>query len=162
MKNQLHYCRARLFSFLFVSLLSFNEMKAQSETLSTGSFIINMGATNPNTIANGIKPYGLIYDLIRNYDVPVKWVISQTKLKDGVDFTYNAVQYKGGTFIIPSEYRSVAVNNRITYWTGQGVVGVTTTSPLTVDVSFTLNLIPNGLWIRRTALLLKVTWPMQV
>jgi hypothetical protein len=69
-------------------------------------------------------------------------VISQTKVKDGVDFTYNAVQYKGGTFIIPAEYRSAAVNGRITYWTGQGVVGATTTSPLTVDVSYTLTSFP--------------------
>ncbi len=131
-----------LFSFLFISLLSSKEIQAQTETLTTGSFIINMGATNPNTIANGIKPYGLIYDLIRNYNVPVKWVISQTKLKDGVDFIYNNVQYKGGTFIIPAEYRSTDVNNRITFWTGQGVVGTTTVSPLTVDVSYTLKSFP--------------------
>lgn len=117
-------------------------VKAQTETLSTGSFIINMGATNPNTIANGIKPYGMVYDLVRNYNVPVKWVISQTKVKDGVDFTYNAVQYKGGTFIIPAEFRSPVVNARITYWTGQGVVGVTTTSALTVDVTLNITAAP--------------------
>lgn len=115
---------------------------AQSETFPTGSFIINMGATNPNTIANGLKPYGLIYDMIRNYSVAVKWVISQSKVKDGVDFSYNGVQYKGGTFIIPAEYRSAAVNARITYWTGQGVVGATTVSPLTVDVTKTLTSYP--------------------
>jgi Bacterial Ig domain/Secretion system C-terminal sorting domain len=116
--------------------------KAQTETLSTGSFIINMGATNPNTIANGLKPYGLIYDLMKNYNVPVKWVISQTKAKDGVDFTYNGVQYSGGTFIVPAGFRSAAVNSRITFWIGQGAVGTTTVSPLTVDVTRTLTAVP--------------------
>src|SRR5437899_708370 len=91
---------------LLVSLVGF----AQSETFSSGSFIINMGATNPNTVANGLKPYGMIYDLVRNYNVPVKCIINPAKVKDGVDFTYNGIQYKGGTFIIQSEYRNAAVN----------------------------------------------------
>ena len=115
---------------------------SQSETLSTGSFIINMGATNPNTIANGLKPYGLIYDLLRNNNVPVKWVIGAGKIKDGVDFTYNGLQYRGGTFIIPAQYRSAAVNAKITSWQGQGVVGITTTSPLTVFVTETFKAAP--------------------
>ena len=123
-----------LILFFTVSLFS----SGQTETFSTGSYIINMGATKPNTIANGLKPYGLIYDLLRNNNVPIKWVIAAGKIKDGVDFTYNAVQYKGGTFIIPAEYRSAAVNIKITSWIGQGVVGTTTTSPLTVTVTQTL------------------------
>ncbi len=107
---------------------------AQTENLSTGSFIVNMGIT-PQTIANGLKPYGLVYDLVRNYSVPVRWVIASGKVKDGVDFSYNGTQFKGGTFIIPAEYRTAAVNSRITYWTGQGVVGTTTTSTLSVNVT---------------------------
>ena len=111
-----YYCKARHFFYALFFLLASTYCKAQStETFNTGSFIINMGATNPGTIANSIKPYGLIYDLIRNYSVPVKLIISPAKTKDGVDFTYNAVQYKGGTFIIKSEYRSAAVNSRTTY-----------------------------------------------
>ncbi|MEJ7609773.1 MAG: Ig-like domain-containing protein [Ferruginibacter sp.] len=134
------YCRYMLpvITFLAISL----KLNAQTETLPSGSFIINMGATNPNTVANGLKPYGLIYDLMRNYNVPVKWVISPTKVKDGVDFTYNGASFKGGTFIIPAQFRTVAVNSRITYWTGLGVVGVTTVSALTVDVTTTLKTIP--------------------
>ncbi|MCY7291869.1 MAG: hypothetical protein LH615_06770, partial [Ferruginibacter sp.] len=80
--------------FLMLLLISF-EGRSQSETFSTGSFIINMGATNPGTIANSIKPYGLIYDLIRNYKVPVKFIVNQSKAKDGVDFTYLGIQYRG-------------------------------------------------------------------
>jgi len=133
----LSHCIRQSIIVIMLSLFSVIAF-AQTETFSTGSFIINMGATNPNTIANGLKPYGLMYDLIRNYNVPIKWVISQTKVKDGVDFTYNGVQYKGGTFIIPAEYRSAAVNSRITYWMGQGVVGVTTTSTITQDVAVTI------------------------
>lgn len=126
------------FFFLFFSL-TFN---AQTETLSSGSFIINMGATNPNTIVNGLKPYGLMYDLMRNHKVPIKWVIGQTKLKDGADFSYNGVLYKGGTFIVPAEFRTAAVNSRISFWQGQGVVGATTSSILTVNVSYTLTTLP--------------------
>ncbi len=136
------HCKYILFviSFFLTNLLA----SAQTETINSGSFIINMGATNPNTVGNGLKPYGLVYDLMRNFNVPIKWVISQTKVKDGVDFTYNGVQYKGGTFIIPAEFRSAAVNARITFWTGVGVgvVGTTTTSPLTVSVTQNLTAIP--------------------
>lgn len=114
----------------------------QTETFPSGSFIINMGATNPNTIANGLKPYGMIYDLMKNHKVPIKWIISPTKLKDGEDFNYNGVSYKGGTFIIPAGYRNTAVNAKISAWQSQGVVGVTTTSPLTLNVTLTLTSIP--------------------
>ena len=56
---------------------------AINETLASGALIINMGATNPETIANSIKPYGFIYDLIRNYNIPVKFIVNPTKTKDG-------------------------------------------------------------------------------
>ncbi len=135
--------RAAKFAVIAVSALFHTTiLQAQSETLSTGAFIVNMGATNPNTIANGLKPYGLVYDLVRNYHVPVRWVISQTKIKDGPDFTYNGVAYKGGTFIIPAEYRTAAVNNRILYWQGLGVVGASTTTALTLDVTYIIKAAP--------------------
>ena len=127
---------------LLLSLLSIKQSFAQNETFSTGSFIINMGATNPNTIANGLKPYGMIYDLMKNNKVPIKWIISSTKLKDGEDFNYNGVSYKGGTFIIPGEQRTAAVNAKITSWQAQGVIGATTTSPLTLNVTRTLIAVP--------------------
>jgi Bacterial Ig domain/Bacterial cadherin-like domain/Secretion system C-terminal sorting domain len=142
MKNLLSIYRHSLCLTVLFFLFSFNRGNAQIETLSSGSFIINMGATNPNTIANGLKPYGLIYDLVRNHNVPVKWVISQTKVKDGVDIVYNSIQYKAGTFIIPAEFRNAAVNARITFWQGQGVVGASTTSTLTVDVTQTIKAVP--------------------
>ena len=71
-----------LFSFLkkwvyylpvaFVLLGS--NVKAANETFTPGAFIINMGVT-PQTVSNGLKPYGMIYELIKNYNCPIKWVI---------------------------------------------------------------------------------------
>ena len=114
---------------------------AQSETLPSGAFIINMGVT-PQTINNGIRPYGLIWDLIKNNKVQVKWVISQTKAKDGIDFTYNSIDYKGGTFIIPQKYISAAVLAKINAVWPSIIVGAFTTTPLTVNVNYTLKYTP--------------------
>ncbi len=111
-------------------------------TIPVGSFIINMGVT-PQTINNGLYPYGLLYDMIINHNVPVKWVVEPTKVKDGTDFTYNAVNYKGGTFIITSDYINSTITSRITYWQGQGVQGVYTTSTVNVPVYKTITVFPN-------------------
>ena len=100
--------RVELYLFLMLALICTNA-NAGNETIVNGSFIINMGVT-PQTVANGLKPYGLIYDLIKNQDVPIKWIIAPGKVKDGIDFTYNSVGYKGGTFIVPGEFRTAAVN----------------------------------------------------
>ncbi|MEI8048090.1 MAG: SprB repeat-containing protein [Bacteroidota bacterium] len=62
----------------------------------------------------------------------VLWAIAPDKLKDGTDFTYNSVAYKGGTFIIPAAFRTAAVNSKILSWQGLGVVGVTTSAPITL------------------------------
>jgi hypothetical protein len=133
--------RILLFSTLFC-LHTLSRASAANETLPTGAFIINMGVL-PQTFANGLKPYGLVYDLIKNYNVPIKWVINPAKLKDGIDFTYNGIDYTGGTFIIPAEYRSATVDARIAYWQSQGIVGVTTTAPVTVPVYVTIQVVPN-------------------
>lgn len=112
------------------------------ETMSSGSFIVNMGVV-PQTYANGSKPYGLVYDLVKNYYVPVKWVIEPSKSKNGTDFTYNLVAYKGGPFIIPAEYITTSVAARIAYWQTLGVQGVYTTSSITVPVYMTITAYPN-------------------
>ena len=132
-KNLIILCQV-----LILVVLSLKVNAQTNETLSTGSYIINMGVI-PQTDNNGLKPYGLIYDLLKNNSVPIKWVISQTKVKDGADFVYNGTEYKGGTFIIPAEYRTAAVNSKITSY---GVTGTTTTSPLYVSVTYTLTAAP--------------------
>jgi hypothetical protein len=113
-------------------------------TIPTGSYIVNMGVT-PQTIANGLKPYGLIYDLIRNYNIPVYWVINPSKTKDGVDFMYNGIQFKGGTFILPGNFLATApaaVATRIAYWQGQGVQMTQVTNPFSVPVTYTITWVP--------------------
>jgi len=132
-----------IFSILFCALI-FNSLKIEGQTsqnieIPSGSFIINMGVL-PQTINNGLKPYGLVYALL-NIHCPVYWVINTSKVKDGADFAYNGIDYKGGTFIIDAKYRTSEVNALITTWTnptGQfKVVGVTTTSPVIVPVYLT-------------------------
>ncbi len=132
------------FSTLFCFVFSFNFAQTNT-TISSGSFIVNMGVV-PQTIGNALKPYGMIYELIYTYHVPIKWVIASGKVKDGVDFNYNGIDYKGGPFIIASEYRSATVNARIAYWQGLGVVGATTTSPISVPVAIILNVASVPRW----------------
>lgn len=132
--------RQKLLSILTFCVLFFQALRgsAATETLATGSYIINMGVV-PQTVANGLKPYGLVYELLNTYQIPVKWVISPTKLKDGADFVYGGVSYKGGTFIIPAEFMNATIVSRISFY---GVTGITTTSALTVDVTRTLTAAP--------------------
>ena len=79
-----------VFAFI-ISLLTANvatteeaHAAAPYETMDSGSYIINMGIV-PQTYANGLKPYGMVYDLIRNYNTQVKWVIDTAKAKDAKD-----------------------------------------------------------------------------
>ncbi|MDO8367672.1 MAG: hypothetical protein Q7T20_12805 [Saprospiraceae bacterium] len=102
---------------LLLGGLSF-QANAADEPISSGSFVVNLGIL-PQTVGNGLKPYGMVYDLVRNHNVPIKWVINPGKAKDGIDFSHNGVICKRGTIIIPAEYRTTAVNARITHWQGQ-------------------------------------------
>lgn len=133
------------FIFSMLAFLGFQNLYAQTETIRAGSFIINMGNTNTASANDDLKPYGMILDLMLNYHVPVKWVINPSKLKDGTDFTHNGVAYKGGTFIIPREYRTDPIDARIAYWQTQGVVGNFSVSPFQVNVSFTFTAPPH--WV---------------
>lgn len=133
--------KAKMLLLAFLLSASISHVKAQSETLSSGAYIINMGIT-PQTINNGLKPYGLIYELVKDFGVHIKWVINDSKGMDGIDFTYNGINYRGGPFIIPAEYRTATVNNIISTWNGMGVVGTTTTSSITVPVSQTIRVMP--------------------
>ncbi len=131
----------KLIVILLVFLTTSSSVLAANEPIPSGSFIINMGVV-PQTYSNGLKPWGLVYDLIKNYKVQVKWVINPAKTKDGIDFTYGGTDFKGGTFIILQKYRTAAVDARIAFWQGQGVVGITTNSAFTVDVTSTLKYTP--------------------
>jgi uncharacterized repeat protein (TIGR01451 family) len=116
-----------------------NSFSAQgNELIPAGSFIINMGVT-PQSVSNALKPYGLIWHLIHDHQVPIKWAINPNKGKDGVDFTYNGASYKGGPFIVLAAYRTSAVNSLISSWQSKGVVGTTTTYDITVPIDRTLS-----------------------
>jgi len=90
-----------------------------SRTFGTGSYIIDMGQNS--TIAVGLKPYGLVYTLLRTNNVPVYWSINSSKTKDGIDFTFNAKNYRGGTFIISAE-DATGLGALIATWRTAGVV----------------------------------------
>ena len=111
-------------------------LQSQTTTISEGSFIINMGVT-PQTVGNGLKPYGLVYELVTQNNVVLIWSIEPTKAKDGIDFSHNGIDYRGGTFVIPAEYRNPTVDAVIASWQAQGVVGATTVSEITIP-QFTL------------------------
>jgi len=102
---------------------------------------VNMGVL-PQTRQNALVPYGMLYDMLSR-GVPVHWVINTSKAKDGIDFSYGGTDFKGGPFIIEAQYRTSDVNNRISYWQSRGIIGVTTTAPVTVPVYLTFSNLPN-------------------
>jgi hypothetical protein len=110
---------------------------AYMDTIKAGSFIVNMGVM-PQTIGNGLKPYGFIYDMIKNRQVPVSWCINPNKGMYGVDFSHNGIDYKGGPFIIESEFIDNIIDSRIEYWKTQGMVGDYTVSDIVVPIYATI------------------------
>ncbi len=126
-----------LIAVLFLYTTSF----AQTQTFKSGSAIIDMGSATP-TVKNSLKPYGLVYALLKNNNVPVNVVVNANKVKDGIDFTYNGKGYKGGTFIISAEYITSAVTSVLNSWRNQGVLIDDINSDLTVDVTYKINFIP--------------------
>ena len=111
-----------------------------TNSIASGSFIVKMG----NTMATGLKPYGLIYDLVHNNSVPVKWIIKPGKtVKDETDFTIGSDIFKSGAFVVEAQYRTSAVNAVIANWVSQGVVGITTTSNLSLPVFNTITTFSN-------------------
>ena len=103
-----------------------------------GSYIIDMGA-QPQTVNNALKPYGLVWYLLHQYQVPVLWAINPSKGKDGVDFTYQGIDYRGAPFIISADYRTPEVNSLIAAWEAKGVIGITTTNDFTAPINRTIS-----------------------
>jgi len=135
-------CYLSRYCIALLTLFTAHSAIAVPDTIRTGSYIINMGI-KPQTIANGLKPYGLVYSLLKNYKVPVKWVINPDKGRNGIDFVHNGISYRAGTFIIPFEYRTAAVNAEISNWEAQGVAGNTSVHDMVLDVTKTLHYAPN-------------------
>lgn len=135
---------------LLLGMFLTTSLNVNAETsVATGSFIVNMGA-NAQTKPAGLKPYSLVYDLIKNYSVPIYCVINPGKVKDGTDFTYNGAAYKGGTFVIDKKSITAAVATAISQCTSSTVVskkgllvGAYTTSSLTANASSRFTALPN-------------------
>ncbi len=111
---------------------------ATSVNFNAGSLVIpmdtdtsgNHASYNQNT---GMwKAYGLLYRLLAN-GIPVRWAISQTKTSTSdVDFTVTNVKdkrtatalgswdYRGGPFIVESQYAAQALPIIQAFWAAQG------------------------------------------
>src|SRR6187549_2438442 len=95
----------KLMGFWWLLLFCFTQpIFAQTVTIPAGSKIIDMGIT-PQTVANALKPYGLVYQLLNN-KTPVMWSINPSKVKDGIDFTIGTRNFRGGPFIVQAQYVS--------------------------------------------------------
>src|SRR5688572_12931187 len=114
---------------MVLCLMATTKLLAADVTFAPGAYIIDMGVM-PQTAANGLKPYGLVYQLVVNNQVPVSWAINPNKVTDknpavtleGADFTLNGKSYRGGPFIIPAIQVTPTVTNLIATWRAKGVV----------------------------------------
>jgi gliding motility-associated-like protein len=118
-----------------------SQVFGQTTTFKSGTAIIDMGSATP-TVKNSLKPYGLIFALLKNNQVPVYSIINPSKTKDGIDFIYNGKSYKGGTYIISKEHITTQVAGVLTAWANQGVLIDYTNSDLTVLVDSKLTFVP--------------------
>jgi uncharacterized repeat protein (TIGR01451 family) len=116
---------------------------AADEILAPGAYIVDMGQPT-QTVANGLKPYGLVYELAVKQGIPVKWAINATKSRGGVDFTANGKSYQGSAFIIPAELASQAASTIATWKTQGVVVDGPTTSSFTAPIYATIDSFPNA------------------
>jgi hypothetical protein len=116
-----------------------------SVVVNPGSYIVDLGQAT-QSYANGLKPYGLLYDLIVTRKVPVDWVINPTKLYGGADFTLGAKTYRGGAFVVRAEFVTPAAITAINSFKALGVVvdGPTTAAATTVPIYNTLTSWPNS------------------
>jgi gliding motility-associated-like protein len=130
-------------TFLCVFFLQ-SQSFGQSTIFPSGSAIIDMGSATP-TVKNSLKPYGLIYALLKNNHVPISSVINSAKVKDGVDFVYNGKSYKGGTYVVSADNISTEVSAVLANWANQGVVIDYTTTAVTLNVTYKVNFVPK--WV---------------
>jgi len=106
--------------------------------LASGAYIIDAGhvtSGNKQTIAEGLKPYGLIYALVKS-KIPVEWVINPNKSPisqldgnsgddfifdcDGAGTAYTPKHYKSGAFVITADFAAQA-KPIVDAWKAQGV-----------------------------------------
>src|SRR5262249_41744563 len=129
-------------------------------SFSAGAYIIDMGQST-QTVGNALKPYGLVYDLVTNFKVPVNWAINPAKntfrvnpgapvpvVSTATIFTGPTPtapkSYGGGSFIIDAAFLTPAVIADINTWKAQGVVVDTLAASLTTDIFGTITSFPRA------------------
>jgi uncharacterized repeat protein (TIGR01451 family) len=131
-----------LLSLIVFSVFSLPAFAAD-EIFPPGAYIVDMGQAT-QTVANGLKPYGLVYELAVKQGISVKWAINATKSRGGVDFTANGKSYKGSAFIIPAELAAQAASSIATWKTQGVVVDGPITSSFTAPIYATIDSFPNA------------------
>lgn len=114
----------------------------KQETFSAGSYIINMGIA-PQTTSNALLPYGMLYELLKNHPLEVKWIINFQKKKDGIDFIYREKKYRSSAFLIPVTYLNLEIRSIISKWEEKGIKGVFTEEDIQVPVFESLTIAPS-------------------
>jgi hypothetical protein len=85
-----------------------------------GDYVIDMRQAT-QTVANSLKPYGMVYALVENQHISVEWPINPNKAAFGADFTAGSKSYSGGSFIIEAPFATAAAST-IARRRAQGVV----------------------------------------
>ena len=120
--------RAGFLALTLALLTATHGLCSTNVTFAPGAYIIDMGVV-PQTAANGLKPYGLIYSLVTSNTASVYWAINPNKVTDknptvtveGVDFSLNGKSYRGGPFIIAAEDINPTITGLITTWRANGL-----------------------------------------
>ncbi len=123
----------QIFIALSVLIMSNFTVSATEETFSAGAVLLPMDA-KPQTAKNTLQVYGLLYELLANSEVVVKWIINPEKVKDGVDFEYENKKYRSGVFLIPVSYHTEKNKKIFEKWKEKGVHYITTKESLTLPV----------------------------
>ena len=79
---------------LLVSLVPRVTLVTGLTSFAPGAYVIDMGETS-QAVANSLRPYGILYDLVENQHIPVDWAINPNKSFFRVDFTAGCKSYPG-------------------------------------------------------------------
>ncbi len=99
-----------------------NPMVANSKTIKAGALIVAMDTINQKNASGfyNLKSYGLVNEILQN-EIPVLWIIKNSKSKNSLDFTASATRifpdtgssvntsFYSGPFVIDSPYVAAAL-----------------------------------------------------
>lgn len=99
-----------------------NPMTANSKNIKAGALIIAMDTINQKNVSGyyNLKSYGLVNEILQN-EIPVMWIIKNSKSKNAADFTASATRvfpdtgssvstpFYSGPFVIDTPYVAAAL-----------------------------------------------------